>query len=165
MPPGSPFGPNLRAFALYLRFGQAIPFARLAQLMGDLFDLTISEGALANLMQAAAPAFARQARLIKARLLEGTILQSDETSARVGKQTYWIWVFHHQDSACFVMQSLQQAGGRDLPRRAAAALLGLRPLRRPARLGDARSSVLPGASHPRGALCRRGGRRDLRAAV
>ncbi len=104
MPPGSPFGPNLRAFALYLRFGQAIPFARLAQLMGDLFDLTISEGALANLMQAAAPAFARQARLIKARLLEGTILQSDDTSARVGKQTYWIWVFHHQDSACFVIE-------------------------------------------------------------
>ena len=55
MKPGSPFGPNLRAFALYLRFGQAIPFARLAQLMGDLFGLTISEGALTNLMQAAAP--------------------------------------------------------------------------------------------------------------
>jgi transposase len=104
MAPGSPFGPNLRAFALYLRFGQAIPFARLAQLMGDLFDLTISEGALANLMQAAAPAFARQTSLIKARLLEGTILQSDETSARVGKQTYWVWVFHHQDSACFVIE-------------------------------------------------------------
>ena len=28
--PGSPFGPNLRAFVLYLRFAQAIPFARLA---------------------------------------------------------------------------------------------------------------------------------------
>jgi transposase len=103
MPPGSPFGPNLRAFVLYLRFGQAIPFARLAQLMSDLFGLTISEGALANLMQAAAPAFAKQTSLIKARLLEGTILQSDETSARVGKQTYWIWTFHHQDSACFVI--------------------------------------------------------------
>ena len=51
MPPGSPFGPNLRAFVLYLRFGQAIPFARLAQLMSDLFGLTISEGALANLME------------------------------------------------------------------------------------------------------------------
>jgi transposase len=104
MMPGSPFGPNLRALALYLRFGQAIPFARLAQLMGDLFGLTISEGALANLMQAAAPAFASQTSLIKARLLEGTILQSDETSARVGKQTYWVWVFHHQDSACFVIE-------------------------------------------------------------
>ncbi len=33
--PGSPFGPNLRAFVLYLRFGQAIPFERLARLMRD----------------------------------------------------------------------------------------------------------------------------------
>src|SRR5512135_1427448 len=29
--PGSPFGPNLRAFVLSLRVGQAIPFARLAR--------------------------------------------------------------------------------------------------------------------------------------
>ena len=49
--PGSPFGPNLRAFALYLRFGQAIPFKRLARLMRDLFGVEISEGALANLLQ------------------------------------------------------------------------------------------------------------------
>src|SRR5690349_16104391 len=30
LPPGSPYGPNLRAFVLYLRFAQAIPFERLA---------------------------------------------------------------------------------------------------------------------------------------
>ncbi|MEQ9193789.1 MAG: hypothetical protein RLP27_12515, partial [Rhodospirillales bacterium] len=36
-------GPNLRAFVLYLRFGQAIPFERLARLLGDLFGLAISE--------------------------------------------------------------------------------------------------------------------------
>ena len=30
------------------------------------------------------------------------MLQSDETSARVGKRTFWTWVFHHADSACFV---------------------------------------------------------------
>jgi transposase len=30
-------------------------------------------------------------------------LQSDETSVRVGKKTWWNWVFHHEDSACFVI--------------------------------------------------------------
>lgn len=48
-------------------------------------------------------AFARQASLIRARLLAGTILASDETSMRVGKQNWWAWVFHHADSACFVI--------------------------------------------------------------
>jgi len=102
--PGSPFGPNLRAFALYLRFGQAIPFERLARLMRDLFGLEISEGALANLLQDSAPAFAAQTSLIKQRLLSSTVLASDETSVRVGKKTFWTWVFHHADSACFVIR-------------------------------------------------------------
>ena len=102
--PGSPFGPNLRAFVLYLRFGQAIPFERLARLMRDLFGLEISEGALANLLQHSAPAFAAQASLIRQRLLSSTVLASGETSVRVGKKTFWTWVFHHADSACFVIR-------------------------------------------------------------
>src|SRR3954466_12604923 len=102
--PGSPFGPNLRAFVLYLRFGQAIPFERLARLMRDLFGLEISEGALANLLQDSAPAFAAQTSLIKQGLVSGTVLASDETSVRVGKKTFWTWVFHHADSACFLIR-------------------------------------------------------------
>ena len=102
--PGSPFGPNLRAFVLYLRFAQAIPFERLARLMSDLLGLEISEGALANMLQASGDAFARQTSLIRDRLLSGTILQSDETSARVGKKTWWTWVFHNGDSACCLIR-------------------------------------------------------------
>ncbi|WP_372402688.1 IS66 family transposase [Tistrella bauzanensis] len=99
--PGSPFGPNLRAFVLYLRFGQAIPFERLERL---LLGLDISEGALANMLEDSAPAFAAQTDRIKARLLSGAAMESDETSVRVGKRTFWNWVFHHGDSACFLIR-------------------------------------------------------------
>jgi transposase len=102
--PGSPFGPNLRAFVLCLRFGQAIPFARLERLLADLFGLALSEGALANMLKNSAPAFEVQASAIRRRLLAGTVLQSDETSMRVGRRTFWTWVFHHDDSACFVIR-------------------------------------------------------------
>src|SRR5690349_20765853 len=64
--PGSPFGPNLRAFVLYLRSVQGLPLARLCT------------------------------------LLAGTTLASDETGLRVGKANWWLWVFHHADSAVFV---------------------------------------------------------------
>jgi transposase len=101
--PGSPFGPNLRAFALYLRFNHAISFERLSRLFSDLIGLSISEGALVTICDDSREAFARQASLIRARLLAGTILESDETSVRVGKQNWWTWVFHHGDSACFVI--------------------------------------------------------------
>jgi len=101
--PGSPFGPNLRAFAIYLRFTQAISFERLSRLFSDLLGLEISEGALVNMLDDSKQAFARAANLICARLLAGTILQSDETSVRVGKRTWWTWVFHHAEDACFVI--------------------------------------------------------------
>ena len=85
--PGSPLGPNLRAFVLYLRFGQAIPFARLERLLLDLFGLAISEGALANMLKDSAPAFEVQASAIRHRLLSGTVVQSDETAVRVGHRS------------------------------------------------------------------------------
>src|SRR4249919_1628649 len=81
--PGSPFGPNLRAFAIYLRFTQAISFERLSRLFSDLLGLEISEGALVNMLDDSKLAFARAASLIRERLLAGTVLQSDETSVRV----------------------------------------------------------------------------------
>src|SRR2546430_15115780 len=76
--PGSPFGPNLRAFAIYLRFSHAISFERLARLMSDLLGVTISEGALINLLEDSRAAFAPQRDLIRAPLLARPILQSDQ---------------------------------------------------------------------------------------
>jgi transposase len=99
--PGSPFGPNLRAFVIYLRSVHGIPLARLRAVLADLFGLDISAGALVNILAASAEAFAAQTRLIKARLLAGTVLASDETGLRVGKANWWLWVFHHADSAVF----------------------------------------------------------------
>jgi transposase len=100
--PGSPFGPNLRAFVVYLRAVQGIPLARLSDVLKDLFGLDISEGALVNILSAAREPVAAQTSLIKARLLSGTALASDETGLRVGKANWWLWVFHHGDNAVFV---------------------------------------------------------------
>jgi len=102
MPKGSPFGENLRALIIYLRFTQAIAFARLSTLVSDLLGLEISEGALVNILEAAREPFAAQQSAIRARLLSGTALQSDETGLRVGKKNWWLWVFHFEDSAVFV---------------------------------------------------------------
>ena len=68
----------------------------------DLLGLDISEGALVNILDAARASFTAATAAIRARLLGGTILQSDETGLRVGKRNWWLWVFHHDDSAIFV---------------------------------------------------------------
>jgi transposase len=100
--PGSPFGPNLRAFVIYLRSVQNIPLARLTDVFRDLLGLEISEGALVNILHASRKPFAKQTSLLKARLLSGSALASDETGVRVGKANWWLWVFHHGDAAVFV---------------------------------------------------------------
>lgn len=102
MSAGSPFGANLRALVIYLRYTQGIAFKRLARLLHDLYGLTISEGALINMLNTAVEAFAAQTSRIRARLLSSSVLESDETGLRVGKRNYWLWVIHHKDSAVFL---------------------------------------------------------------
>ena len=77
--PGSPFGPNLRAFVIYLRFTQGVGFERLSRLMRDLFGLDISEGALVNILRSARKSFAAESSAIRAKLLSGGVICSDET--------------------------------------------------------------------------------------
>ena len=102
MPKGSPFGENLRALILYLRFTQNIALERLSMLLSTMLGLEISEGAIVNILSSARDAFAKQREAIRARLFSGTILQSDETGLRVCKDNWYLWVFHHEDSAVFV---------------------------------------------------------------
>jgi transposase len=102
--PGSPFGPNLRAFAIYLRARHAVSFERLAQLMSDLLGLEISEGALVNILSDSRKAFGELFELIRSQLLCSSTLQSDETGMRVGKKAWWAWVFHHDKECCFVIR-------------------------------------------------------------
>lgn len=104
MAQGSPFGPGLRALVLYLRFTQNIAFERLARLLTDVLGLKISEGALVNMLGAARKPFARQTDLIRARLTSGPAIESDETGLRVGKQNWWLWVFHHGKDAVFAAE-------------------------------------------------------------
>lgn len=101
MPPGSPFGANLRALALHLRFSQGIGLDRLKGVFRDVFGLGISEGALVNMLRAAAAPFAAQAARLRDRLRAGAALASDETGLRVAGKNFWLWVMHHGDSAVF----------------------------------------------------------------
>jgi len=101
---GSPFGDNLRALVIYLRFTQNIALERLSTLLSTMLGLKISEGALVNILQDAREAFASQRAAIREKLFSGTALQSDETGLRVGKANWYLWVFHHQDSAVFLAQ-------------------------------------------------------------
>lgn len=110
--PGSPFGSSIEALAVYLRYCHAIGFERLSALFGDVFGVTISEGALANLFKRVKPRFDDQAGDIARRVVESAIVCSDETSARVEGRNWWEWVFLGTGA---VLHVIEPSRGKKVP--------------------------------------------------
>lgn len=97
---GSPFGSTIESLVTYLRYGHAISYERLHQIMEEVFNVSISEGALANLLSRVQTQLTEPMAEIQAQLQQARIICSDETSARVKGQTEWEWVFQNED-VCF----------------------------------------------------------------
>jgi len=109
MAPGSPFGPTIAALVVHLHVTQAIGFARLSRLLGEVFGLTISEGAIAKLLARAGVKLAVAAEAIAARVRQAKVVASDETSARVDGRTWWQWVLLSSTAVCHVMADSRAA--------------------------------------------------------
>ncbi len=77
--PGSPFGQSIAALVVYPHYAQAIGLERLAALLGDLFGLAISEGAISNLLARAREPLVAAAAAIQATVTASPVACSDET--------------------------------------------------------------------------------------
>lgn len=91
--PGSPFGRSIAAMVVYLHYAHAIGMERLATLMDELFSLSLSEGAISNILGRARAPLLAAAATIQAVVLTSPVVCSDETSARVKGKNWWEWVF------------------------------------------------------------------------
>ena len=102
--PGSPFGDGVAALVTTLRYAHAISYARLSQLMSEVFNLSISEGALANLFERVKTQLDPTVAAIVQRLRSSRMVGSDETSARLMGKTVWEWVFQNADVCLHVIR-------------------------------------------------------------
>ena len=93
MAPGSPFGPGIVALVSYLHVRHMVSYRRLVEMLEGLFGLTLSKGAIANMLARTATPFAAEAERIEAAVRQAPVIACDETSARVKGQTCWQWVF------------------------------------------------------------------------
>jgi len=122
MPPGSPFGPSIMAMLAYLHHHHAISYERLAGLMGEVFGLAISEGAVANALNRARRPLEMAGAAIEERLRGAPVIGCDETGARLttdslGTRMGWEWVVVSNDA---VLHRIRPSRGRDV----VAAILG-----------------------------------------
>ena len=91
--PGSPFGQPIAAMVVYLHYAHAIGMERLALLMDELFGLSISEGAISNILARSREPLLDAAAAIEKVVLASPVVCSDEISVRVKGKTWWEWVF------------------------------------------------------------------------
>ena len=102
--PGTPCGASIQRLATSLRSTHAISYERLAGLFGQVCQLAISEGAVANLFQAVKARFDHRGMEIRPRLRRSRLMCRDETSARVNGRTQWAWVLQNDEVCLHVLR-------------------------------------------------------------
>lgn len=104
MEQGSPFGDTIMSLITYLRYTHAISYRRLSQLLCQVFNLSISEGAIANLLEVAKNRLNQSVEEIKVQLHQSKLVCSDETGARVKGKNQWEWVFQNEEVCLHVIK-------------------------------------------------------------
>ena len=86
------YGPNVRALGVHLTQGQMLPFARAAELIADLYGLTVSPGTLVAWVAEASIALQGSAEQIASGLHCAPVIHGDESGLRVAGKLHWLHV-------------------------------------------------------------------------
>lgn len=86
------YGPGIRSLAVYLAVHQHLPYDRMAQLFNDVLGITISVGALAQMMAEAGKALGLFQEVIRDLLVDAPSVHFDETGGRVAGKLHWVHV-------------------------------------------------------------------------
>jgi transposase len=85
-------GPRLRALVVYLVEQQLVPYARVRELLADLFGQSLSVGTLVAMVHQCAQALAPMEETLKAEAQAAPVLHHDETGVRVAGRLQWVHV-------------------------------------------------------------------------
>ena len=89
------YGPNIQAQIAYNSVYQAIPFKRMTDFFKNIFNLNISQGSIANIIEKFAQTANPIYNFIKKQIQKAKTAGSDESSVRVNGVNFWIWVWQN----------------------------------------------------------------------
>ena len=90
---GRVFGPQLERLVVYLHHAHPLSYQRVQHSLYEVCGIKLSQGAVVNLVKRSAPELKKAAKMIHEQVKRASVIGSDETTARVGGQTQWQWVF------------------------------------------------------------------------
>lgn len=100
---GIQIGPNASSFLVYLSSAHHLPYARLRQLSCDLFNLSLSEGTIANKLELAGQVASPLQDTILSFLHTSPWVGGDETGITVGHERWWEWVWQNTKASLYIM--------------------------------------------------------------
>jgi transposase len=86
------YGPQLRALAVYLSQVQLLPYERTCEVIGELFNLKLSQGSLTRMIEECYDHLQEPENVIRAGLVEARVAHNDETGLYVQGQRRWLHV-------------------------------------------------------------------------
>lgn len=90
------YGSNTEALIGYFHARQYLPFARMKEMMNDVFNIDISEGGLHCLLNRFADRTTPLYENIKQRVSTAKVIGTDETGVKVNGQKHWYWTWQTQ---------------------------------------------------------------------
>jgi transposase len=86
------YGPGVRALCAYLAVHQHLPYDRMAQLFSDAFGISVSVGALSQMVAEAGGSLSPFTDAVRDLLADAPAVHFDETGGRVAGSLHWVHV-------------------------------------------------------------------------
>ena len=100
--PNISYGKNIMAIVSYLNSVHYISYNRIVSAMSSLYGITISEGAVDNIIKRSSKLSSKEIEKISKELELGDIVGIDETGCKVGGVKYWHWAFQNENTTLIV---------------------------------------------------------------
>lgn len=90
------YGTNVENLVAYLNIGQYLPYKRISSMLGNLFNLPLSQGSIKNMITRFAEKLLPTYEDIRKEIESATIVGSDETGAKLNGDKWWFWTWQNE---------------------------------------------------------------------
>jgi len=90
------YGENVQALTAYLSVRQCVPFNRLAELLSNLFGISVSTGGIDYILTKMKTKASVAYESIRQNVLKNKVVGADETGISINGKNNWAWTFQHK---------------------------------------------------------------------
>ena len=97
------YGVHIQALVSYLSVSHYLSYARIVQILSNLFHIKLSQGTVDKILKRSAKASGNEIKKIKAQLAKSGLVGIDETGCKVNGNRHWNWVFQNSEDTLIIV--------------------------------------------------------------